>query len=248
MKTPDELQTDIKQVIKERSEYITNDCFVFILLRLTDNKKYHQYYKAGGNFLMTVGLFSAINFIAKIYRYLIEDSDFITELDFEEMKKVFNKKWRSDIKSSLNKKYQNYFEKCLKIPPVGSVKNEQVCFVRLIKDYCKENKVDLGLSDDDSINSVWKYFRNALSHMSFPGGQIGTYDTDLTKIDREKIKKIILQQPRKAFGKEKGMYICNPDRLTIEIESIVTWLNKKIDSITDIKRLEGLKDWIERKI
>src|SRR5258708_8713886 len=97
------IQDELKAEIRQRVSMITGDCDTFLAAKgLVDkmqidasitsgqavevpqkNSHIQRWGTGGGNFLMALGLFAVLNFLAKVYRHLIDPDAFITQSDRE---------------------------------------------------------------------------------------------------------------------------------------------------------------------
>lgn len=182
----------------------------------------------GGNLLMVLGLFSALNFLAKIYKILRKGDSCI-------------------VSSGEIKKLNSFIKKCPEIKKliqpqvVGQVRNEEGAFVKLIKD----SGSNFGLSDE-VLKYVWKSFRNYLVHSAtiYPGDSSVTFI--LSDKNFKQFMEHLAKRKRPVFAKNQHGSRCYPDILNIEVEYIKSWLVNEIESNNfSNNNIEAAFDWIQ---
>jgi hypothetical protein len=70
------LAADLKNEIMERVRLFSGDCRTFWRVRLQQNKWFHRWGLGGGNFVMALAMFSALNFLAKAYALIFRPNAF----------------------------------------------------------------------------------------------------------------------------------------------------------------------------
>ncbi len=77
---------ELKEIVRETVAATTYDCDTFLNVKC----QAFEHIKGGGNFLMTIGLFAVVNFLAKVYRHLIEPAAFVTKQDVAYAKQLLS--------------------------------------------------------------------------------------------------------------------------------------------------------------
>jgi len=230
----------LKDLIKQRTSFIGGDCYTFIMGKSRNENYIHLWGTGGGNFLMAVGLFSVINFLAKVYRHLVEPTAFISEADRQSVidTKTTLKTEHPELKQVISG-WQN--------PRIGDV-NEMQTFIKLGEALPKN--IDLGISQQDNITAenVWKVFRNFLTHMAWPGSSVATihFQNLPTNLTIEQMLQVIDNSGMKSFYKENSQLRCNSDKLTVDANKIANWLCEQLDNSQFTEaNIESTLAWIQ---
>lgn len=211
----------LKKIIQQRTEFITSDCDTFIMARV-QKVEYAKWNTGGGNFLMAVGLFSVLNFLAKIHLHLVKPKLFTSDSDREDyLIKV------EELKTA-NPEYKKFLNSLTK-PKVNSV-NETYAFEILVNTLPKY--IDLGIIHYKiAPREIWKIYRNLLSHMAWPGSSIAT--NKYSSIQDKNIISIhsyIDVNSTTSFYRVGSIIQCNSDKLTVDLLKISDWLCRELDS------------------
>lgn len=205
------IQEQLIYHIQSRVNMIVADANTFIWLRHDCPEDLEKNTNiGGGNLLMILGLFSALNFLAKIYKILCEGSFCI--VNKEEIKKLNN----------FIKKYSE-IKKIIQPKVIGQVRDEESAFVRLIKD----SGSNFGLNDE-ALRYNWKSFRNSLVHSAiiYPGDSAVAFLTPDKNF--KQFLNYLKKRKRPVFARNQHGSRCYPDILNIEVEYIRDWLIKEI--------------------
>lgn len=211
----------LKGEIHWRVEFVVNDCRTYIFVRQDKDEWYstHKPPMGGGNFLMAHGLFSALNFMGKIYAHLKHrEGYFYTQQNVDDVKSTVRKlksaevlKAIQEVDPTLNLKQLLASSAPTRWKPgrTGECIDETSVFKIFYSAFRPE--IDLGFPEDKS-NEVWNSFRNRLSHMAAP-------------------RKVIESggDPPTAFRTENDEWRVNVDRLTEDLILIEEWLARQID-------------------
>jgi hypothetical protein len=215
--------------INSRANMIIFDANTFIWIRHNCSEDLKRNTNiGGGNLLMILGLFSALNFLAKIYKILHKGNSCI--VNKEEIKKLkdFIKK-HSEVKKMIQPKI------------VGQIRDEESAFIKLIKD----SESNFGLNEE-KLRYIWKCFRNYLVHSAtiYPGASSITFT-----ISNKNFKQFLdhlEERKRPVFARNQYGPRCYPDILNVEVKYIKNWLIKEIESnkFSD-KNVEAAFNWIQ---
>lgn len=232
-----QLRRDLKAEVRRRAEWIANDCSTYWRLRLEQPENLKSLAAkgiGGGNFVMALALFSVFNVLSKCYAFLVSPDVFVTEEDGKQVKEAV-RELRTDPKyAALLKNPKTNWRP----QPNGSC-NETDAFRVLVKDLLAD-QVDLGLPVESS-GRIWKGFRNQLAHMAHPDGIVQVCRTEHPSPDA---KRTILSSIPKAFLQVGDRWLCNADRLSIDILDVADWLGNRIDQCVYEERLVAMKVWL----
>jgi hypothetical protein len=222
-------KTELLRIVDDRANMMIADTNTFIWLRhnhpdeLRKNKEI-----GGGNLLMALGLFSALNLMAKVHKILRKGKGCIVQkADVQEFRSIVKK----------------YPELKGKIQPlaVGQVINEEDAFVKLIKD----SNAKFGLSDE-GLRAAWQSFRNYLSHTATirPGHSSVTFQIKSRNFEQFIEKENNRKRP--VFGFNQHGLRFYPDTLNIEVRYIRDWLLNKIkEEYFTNDKIEDAFDWVQ---
>lgn len=215
-----------------RAKYLVYDSNTFLKVRV-ERPFYIGDEIGGGNLLIALGLFSAINYLAKIYVLLNGQWTPPTPKDIEEAREQFKR---------VDRKFREYLIFTKRRDSV----NETLAFTKLLLDQnCPQN---LGI-DQSEYSNVYHDIRNHLTHRIAPnrGHTMMTFQSD--EGDRTPygdIKISIKNSNRHVFQKNGNVLICYVDILGRDVEKIADWLIK--DVADDKFTKEGIDltfDWLE---
>lgn len=231
---------ELKQLIRERVGFTTYDCDTFL------NVKCHaiDHLKGGGNIVMTIGLFAVVNFLAKVYRHLIEPAAFVTEEDVKNVKQA-GKHVQAEVPHL--KGLVTAAKTGWKPPPLHGVDNEALSFVKMVN-AIRGRAIDLGLATPQDAQNVWRTFSNRIAHMAWPSdGSVGSYlfskGSEPTFGDAQGI--VRLGKP--SFFKQDGQWVCNADRLNLDVRTITEWLCSEVDETANAENVQGTLQWIKEQ-
>lgn len=236
-------------LIKSSNE-ILKDCLTFPWLRINEGEiEEFKERPGGGNYLIALGAFSALNLYSTIY-YLLKINQKLLDSKTNRNIEIIHEL----LKVLEIKKYFRYKE-------LDEV-NYQDAFCVYIQDLKKYFKLDLNLNSNDEAILAWRLLRNTLTHISTPLGNvsIGTLlvqysyeakvDLSLPINDPEKIKLIIqkARRPKETFKVEllKKKVQVNSDLLLVYTirsqEFLINYINNSNnDSIsTAYDRIEKI--------
>ena len=235
-----DVRNAVKVEIKRRVQWLSNDCSTLWRVRLEMTEWYNQNASGdglgGGNFVMALAMLSAFNFLAKAYSLLLKPDAFVTEVDRAKVNSA-----RATIKAKIPelKPLFNSSKTDWKPQPKGSC-NETAAFGRLIKALHGDG-IDLGLPSENA-EAVWGRFRNKLAHMGHPNGVVEVAVADQGKPLRNASSAIRSGPP--AFRQMDGRWVCNADRLSLDLLDVAEWLGKQVDACTQLDRITNLAEWI----
>lgn len=234
----------IKTEIRRRVQWLSNDCSTFWRVRLEQPEWYTPNQSTelqpsglgGGNFVMALALLSACNFLAKAYSILVKPEAFVTEADRQNVtaaqKRV--KTELPELKSLFKSSKTDW-----RPQPKGSC-NETAAFARMILALKKED-IDLGLPPEEA-EAVWNRFRNQLAHMAHPEGVVEVGAANEGRPLKDAKGAILMSVP--AFRLNEGRWVCNADRLSLEVITIAEWLCREVDECSGDARVFGLGEWM----
>jgi hypothetical protein len=232
------MKEKLKFELEWRVRYVVIDCLTFIRVRRDLADWYRVAGVGGGNFMMAQSLFSALNFLAKVYvRLRHRDKYFSTEEKTNAVKSAVRSLKSLEKQSALKELFPDLDFRVLldkaaltqwKRPRPGDCADETKVFEMFVE--AMDGSVDLGFLASDA-GEVWRQFRNALAHMAAPKSMVESGGlTDEIRSFR-----------RSSLG---GEWICNVDRLTVDVQSVASWLCEKIDQETDEARITDTLDWL----
>lgn len=215
--------------IQLRVNMIIADTNTFIWLRHDHPEELEKNMNiGGGNLLMVLGLFSALSFLAKIYRILRKGNSCI--VSNVEVKKL----------NDFIKKYPE-IKKLIQPQVAGQVRDEESAFVKLIKG----SGSNFGLSGE-ALRYNWKSFRNSLVHLAtvHPGDSAVTFLASGENL--KQFMKHLRKRKHPVFARNQHGSRCYPDILNIEVEYIRNWLVGEIESNKfSSKNIEAAFNWIQ---
>lgn len=149
------------KIIENTCGLMINDTYSFVFLRSEGLNYLKEHSLGGGNFLMIIGQFAVLNYLAKTYSILCSgEVVYVTQEDVKEFENI-----REDLKINHSEVWKK-IKKLLKKPRLWDFINETEAFVKLIFDY----PGDLGIpKNDESMMKVWNDYRNKLSHIASIG-------------------------------------------------------------------------------
>jgi hypothetical protein len=231
------VKTRLKHEIQWRIDFALLDCSTFIRVRGELKDWYTGAGVGGGNFMMAQSLFSALNFLAKVYaRLRHREKYFFSEKDKEAVKNAVRKLRAKDNQDALKELFPDLDFRALlhedaltqwKPPRPGDCTDETKVFKMFVE--AMSGAVDLGFLASDA-GDVWRQFRNELAHMAAPKSMVesGGPTSEL-----------------RSFRKSStGEWICNVDRLTEDVQTVASWLYEKIEHESDEDRISDTLDWI----
>lgn len=206
------------------------DAYTFLKIRV-ERKSYIGEDLGGGNFLIALGLFSALGYLAKIYvlltgKYALPDIEGIT-------------KAKEHLNAVVDSNLKEYF--MIKRPDQI---NERDAFSKLLSDPdCPHN---LGASKE-AYSNIYHDVRDHLAHRLKPnfGYTMVAMQTDEGhEIEFGKIKQAIESSNNKVMDESGNLYV---DFLGRDIKRISSWLIKKIDNDEfKEKDIEITHKWLEQ--
>lgn len=203
-------------MVEDRT-WMINDARLFTWAKCEGRRKtIEKLNLGGGNFLVTLGLFSTLNFLSKVYYLLHDNAKLWTKEEVDLIKK--------ELKS-------NARTKKAKPPFVGSPrKTERDCFIKFASDLeypLFNGSKELPISEQKVLyDKIWNSFRNKLAHMAMPDGTATALDFgDMSYNDAVEILDINTDA---AFVKQEDRYVVFPDLFARDIKEWVRWLNQKI--------------------
>lgn len=235
-----DIRNAVKAEIKRRVQWLSNDCSTLWRVRLEMTEWYNPNAGSdglgGGNFVMALAMLSAFNFLAKAYSMLLKPDAFVTEADRAAVKSARDivKDRVPELKSLLKSGKTDW-----RSQPKGSC-NETEAFGRLIKALHVDG-IDLGLPPENA-EAVWGRFRNKLAHMGHPNGVVEVGAADQGK-PLQNARAAIRGGPP-AFRKRDGRWICNADRLSLDIIDVADWICKQVDTCSELDRITNLGEWL----
>jgi hypothetical protein len=201
------MTADLKDEIKGRVQFFSNDCSTFWRVRLQQNKWFHRWKLGGGNFVIALATFSALNFLAKVYAFVFKPKAFHRTKSGE---------WRI---------------------------NETDAFNWMIDALLKDG-IDLGIPLNEAT-AIWNHFRNKLAHIAKPGSFVGVYDFKKS-VSSSAAEKAVRTGKPSFFKHSNGHWMCNADRLSLDILRVADWVCEKVDACTDQGALQQLSDWMSQ--
>jgi hypothetical protein len=221
----------LQEETKMRVEYLVDDCRTFFKVRHDHGDWLHgEHDKAlgAGNFLTALGLFAALNFAAKVHLHLIDPKAFTTEADNLMVKEAIVKARKlEELKPAAQK---------LIAPFVGGC-NEEQAFQDMVR--AMKSEIDLGLTGEEP-KDIWKRYRNALTHMSWPTGMVLVQKSEKSSAEAERISK----SGPTAFWKQAGQWALSVDRLLLDMDAILEWLCRQIEQCEHDERIDAALKWI----
>lgn len=202
--------------IQDRLFAMIHDCETFIYLQLEKQREYnnasHSLGIGGGNFLIALGLFSAIDFIAVcnyVYKY-----GYLGRQDKREKYKKLNKE--QEVKDAKKVLRDNYLilEKSL---------NTTSAFTKLIESAFPEWNLS-----EEVLTNFWDNYRHALVHLSVPRMRIvlntskyNNYEDYINEPDKKKCPIIIA-------GDSSNWIVLDALALLHNVKYLIGWLQKEI--------------------
>lgn len=188
---------------------------------------------------MALAMLSACAFLAKAHLYLVKPEAFVTADDQNAVKKAkaIVKQHCPGLKRLLDSSKTNWMQ-----PKIGSC-NETEAFGRLIEALQREG-IDLGLPPTEA-RAVWDRFRNKLAHMAYPEGVVEFCGATAAKT-LDEARAAIRRLP--AFRVHDGRWVCNADRLSLDVLKIADWLCEKVGRCTKLDRIKKLAEWVSEDI
>jgi hypothetical protein len=185
---------------------------------------------------MALAMLSACNFLAKAHLFLVKPEAFVTADDHAKVKAA-----RTTVKQQCPA-LKSLFEssKTDWVPPKSGSCNETEAFGRLI-DALNRDGIDLGLPTAEAEN-VWGRFRNKLAHMAHPQGVVEVIAANEGKPPNDLVNAIRKTAP--AFRMKDERWVCNADRLSLDVLVIADWLCKQVDGCTEQDRIARLAEWM----
>lgn len=225
------LKQSLKKHLDDRVGALVNDSRTFLFLKCYRGAKFFEGKNppiGGGNFLIILGAFAALNLLAKIYWILSKDYPLI---DIEVKTKFFEQKklLKDSIKDHKNK-FNIFFEYCGADLREGPFIREKHAFYELVKDLHKD-EIDLGLGEDeDTINKIWDDLRNSPAHIAIPQGKVGgVYPLNQVHWSPSVLKDLE-KQYKTPFIKQNGETLPVAELLNEYVWKIKEWIFMKIDS------------------
>lgn len=227
---------EIARYIGDRTKNLTNDSNTFLWVR---TEHYNALENApeigGGNLLIAIGLFAALNHLAKIYS-LLKGGKFVTKEEAENAKRSHRE---------MDKQTRNLMR-----PKREGEMNETEAFKKLVMESPAAN---LGIRQGD-LEKVYDAFRNKLTHMVAPraGDIVLTFvpPAEGSGVSYIELKKSIMLRDELAFRyKEDGLLECNVDLLSRDVEKIANWLVDAIenDRFTETN-IRNTLSWIRNRL
>lgn len=228
---------ELKKIVETRT-WMVNDARLFTWAKCAGRlKEMEKLGIGGGNFLVTLGLFSILNFLSKVYYLLQSDAALWTKEEVEDIKKAL--KNCPDTKGAS--------------PPfVGSPKRSEMdCFIKFalalefplfsgVKDLSKAEQTERYIK-------IWGSYRNKLAHMAMPDQAAISIDF----ADREYegingVAELLDGNTESAFVKDGDRYAVYTDLFARDIEKWVGWLKLEIDNqkFSD-ERIIATLNWIK---
>ena len=244
-------QTIKEQIIDyvDRAIAVAKDCHLLFWVRTQDTEKFDELtgndYVGGGNFLIGIGCFVALNYLAKIYALLKNKPKPITE---EQSAKA------AAIKEELVTKDEE--SERLIITAREGVINETDAFMQLIKDAASEHRLGLPLDDNAALSDFYDRWRNRFIHMIVP--ERGTAEAfkpepadELNDYTWEEILAYVPERDDNdlTFRKdENGHWYGIVDFLAYDVQTIAEWLKRMLTSEFSDEDCERCLHWIEMEL
>ncbi len=130
-----------------------------------------------------------------------------------------------------------------KPPTLHSVDNEVKCFERLVE-AIRLSGIDLGLATPKEAQSVWKTFRNGFSHMAWPNEGAAASYLGMANLSLE-MAQAWIKSDKPAFFKQGEQWVCNADRLNLEVRAMADWLYCEVDKPANAENVPGTLQWIK---
>lgn len=225
LRTPSVVLT---KYIKDRINWVIFDVNSFIyIVRPKKHTGIKKISVGGGNLLAVLGLFSALNYLGKIYFLLRNDLPYTAE----EILKA--KKW---IKNNV----PTEMTEVIKTKRGGEL-NELECFIDLMKD-CP---CSINLKEDD-LAKIWRSFRNKLSHVVDTQKYSASLVYDFTGKRSSEIEKLIKNSKDKPFIVSGRILICMTDVLNNTVQSICDWLCEGVSNKFSEVEIKRTLNWLEK--
>lgn len=232
------MNTGLKRSLKEHLDFrvgaLVNDSRTFLWVKCHHGAKFSEGKNpsiGGGNFLITLGSFAALNLLAKIYWILSKDSKDYPFIDIEVKSKFSEQKKRlKDLMKNHINEFNIFFEYCGADLREGHFIREKHAFYKLVKDLHKD-KIDLGLGEDENtINKIWEDLRNSPAHIAIPQGKVGGVYPSNQVHWRSSVLKDLERQYKTPFIKQNGETFPVAELLNEYVLKIKEWIFMKIDS------------------
>jgi hypothetical protein len=183
---------------------------------------------------MALALFSALNFLSKLHRHLTKPEAFVTDRDRNEVSKALS--IILEALPQLKEVLKN--DKTRWSPQPNGSCNEEAAFSALIKALLHDG-IDIGLQVNEA-GTVWKQFRNKLAHMAQPEGWVEVYGSDRALTNP---RATIENMP--SFRKADGHWVCNADRLSVDVQRVADWLCERVDACCEHARVTTALTWLQ---
>jgi hypothetical protein len=168
----------LKAIIRERTRFITGDCDTFLHVKRQATPLIGEWGSGGGNFLMAIGLFALINFLAKAHRYLVKPSQFVTSeyhADLTASRRRIRKLITKDNDGDFVRTDKDYVRRYF-TARVGDAFNEAQTFSTFVS-VLQQNNINFGIPNKEVSEHLWFVFRNALTHMAMTRqASVAAYD------------------------------------------------------------------------
>ena len=231
----------VRTEIMRRVQWLSHDCSTVWRIRLEQTEWYEQNKSTeihpsglgGGNFMMAHTMLSALNFLSKAHRHLTKPEAFVTDANrtaVEDAKKKI-KAQVPELKALFKDDATNWIAS-----PKGSC-NETSAFRGLVRSLA-ESGIEIGIPVSEA-ETVWKQFRNNLAHMAQPEGWVEVCGAPHALTDA---RKAIEKFP--SFSKRHGHWVCNADRLSLDVITVAEWLCKKVEICDEPARIKALLTWM----
>jgi hypothetical protein len=239
----DSAKRALRDEIKRRVQWLSNDCSTYWRVRLEQSEWYAQNVSSGGrpeglgggNFVMAVALFSGMNFLAKAHRHLTKPGVFVSEKDREAVEDA-----RSVVETRIPElKPVLKGERTRWALPQINACNEEAAFSALVKATLCDG-VDIGIPLSEA-GTIWKHYRNKLAHMGQPEQRVRV---EVWAAEKPVANPREVIQGNPSFREEGGRWTCNVDRLSLDVVRIAEWLCTKVDLSDDAGRVRAALHWV----
>lgn len=155
-------QDALKLLLDKRILFVLSDARTYIFVRA--NGYLDKEDMGGGNFATAYAQFALISLLAKVHYFLDHPDKFVAEVDEQAIRSR-----RTQILGQLESSDKEFVRKYLRIPRIMEV-NEEVAFVHFVK-YLRQHgtclyKPRTDDSEEADARTIWRGFRNRLSHMA----------------------------------------------------------------------------------
>lgn len=241
---------DLADEVQRRCQWLVNDCMTVLRARWEHPDWFEAHSSSkerpnglgGGNYLMALGLFTALNLLAKVHLFLVNPAAFCKKAKYlktEETKQYVFNNLDDALKSSVK---NNWRER-----RVGEC-DETTAFTELIKAFQKE-KHYIGVPENQEAN-IWRAFRNQLAHMAETENYVGiTKRPEGYELDSPaELERHIRREYVSFYLRPRELkYVCNVDRFIYDILDIADWLVGKLEAARDTEGYRLAENWLYQR-